>query len=80
MIGTGPSRLRASLISLLTSPKYLGRTVLESVLRLDKEKISESTCLIVGWGILLAVILIAFGVIRFEQIMNVVDRLRGTAK
>ncbi len=60
-------------------PRMIGRAILESILRLNRDSFSETTAWLVGTGALVAVVLVLLGVIRFtwDDIWTTIDRVRG---
>lgn len=63
---------------LITCPKYLGRALLEGILRLGKDTVSETTPLLIGYALLIILLLLLANVIGLDQIKSAMDWLRGT--
>jgi hypothetical protein len=53
--------------------------VLEGVLRLNKDDVSQSTALMFGTGLIIAMIAILFGLIRINpnEMLQLIERIRG---
>jgi len=76
---TAGARLKSVLRWLGNAPEWLGRFILESLLRLKKDDVSQTTAWIAGTIVLLLAILILLGYLRLnlDQALNLLERLRG---
>jgi hypothetical protein len=76
---TAGTRLKAALRWLATIPEMIGRFILESLLRLKKDDVSQTTAWIAGALVLLLAILILLGYLRLnlDNALNLLERLRG---
>jgi hypothetical protein len=73
-------RLAAAISWLVVTPAtWLGRAMLEGVLRLKKDDVSQSTALMFGTGLIIAMIAILFGLIRINpnEMLQLIERIRG---
>ncbi len=73
-------RLAAAISWLVVTPAtWLGRAMLEGVLRLKKDDVSQTTAWIFGAGLLIAMIVILFGSITInpDEMLQLIERIRG---
>jgi len=73
------ARIGAALRWLFALPELLGRAILEGLLRLKKDDVSETTAWIVGAVLLVVLVLILLGYVsvNLEDALKLVERLRG---
>lgn len=73
------ARLGAALRWLIAAPELLGRAILESILRIKKDNVSNSTAWIVGAGVIVIVVLFVLGVVQVsgDDIWRAIERVRG---
>ena len=76
---TAGTRLKAVLRWLATIPEMIGRFILESLLRLKKDDVSQTTAWMAGALVLLLAILILLGYLplNLKDALNLLERLRG---
>jgi len=73
-------RLAAAISWLVVTPAtWLGRAMLEGVLRLKKDDVSQSTVWMFGAGLLIVMIALLFGsiTINLDEILKLIERIRG---
>jgi hypothetical protein len=73
-------RLAAAISWLVVTPAtWLGRAMLEGVLRLKKDDVSQSTIWIFGAGVIIVMIALLFGsiTINLDEILKLIERIRG---
>jgi hypothetical protein len=74
------ARLAAAISWLVVTPAtWLGRAMLEGVLRLKKDDVSQSTVWMFGAGLLIVMIALLFGsiTINLDEILKLIERIRG---
>ena len=74
---TTPQKIQGILRRLLTSPRYLGRAILDL---LGRDKAADSSALIVGWAIIIIVLAVAFGWIGMELLTGWYSFFTGAGK
>ena len=73
-------RLTAAISWLVVTPAtWLGRALLEGVLRLKKDDVSQTTAWMFGTGLIIAMIAILFGLITInpDEMLQLIERIRG---